>query len=194
MPTGNLRLSPSGPLVTGPGGGPFAPGPGARTRLVQKQVLLTPFASLLIPTAVPGVIGSTFGATDLRPVLPLPNPGLQYRAKITIDVSNPATNVGTVSLYIDTSPDGSTWTEAVSNSHLIAGGTKEDNGCRQCTLELILNSGAALGVSNAPQSPNLYVRARAFAPPVGEQEMSIYSSGPDANKVGCITMELEETL
>lgn len=187
LPGKPLRLSPSGPVVTNSSGAPYAPGVGTRTRMVQGQCLVDP-GSLI--TATPITIGPVPGDDLLRPSLPLPLPGLRYRASVTVDVQNPGPDTSTVSLYLDTSLDGATWTEAASNAHQVAGGARVSNGARQCTLELLLTLGAVLGVVTS--TPRLYVRARVAT--TSGTLCLLNSSGPDAAAVGSITLELEETI
>lgn len=146
-----IRLSPSGPNLNNAGGAPFAPGPGARLRLVEAQTTIT--GTLTIPTA-PTTIAQQLGLTTFFLQLTQPDPNLEYRADILLDVVNPTTNVSAqVELYLDTSTDGATWLEVASNAHVVG-----FSGARQIRLDKKLTAGSAIGVGVG--QPNLYVRAR----------------------------------
>ncbi len=188
-----LRLSPSGPVVDNDAGGPFAPGPGCRVRLVQGQCTVS--ADTPIPT-IAAAIGPIVGVTALTPVLDAPNVALRYRASVRCDVSNPATVQGTVTLYLDTSTDASSWTNVATNEHIVSGGGLPHNGAREISLDLLLTAGAALGVTSSPASPNLYVRARISAPVTGGANLNLFlnSANTGSNSAGTILIELEETL
>lgn len=188
-----IRLSPSGPVIAGPGGGPFAPGGGARVRLVQGTCT---GGSQQIPiTATP--IGPILGTSTLSVHLDNPNPGYQYRAKVECDVNNPSTSQSQVTLIVDTSEDGIAWTQAASNIHWISGGTNAHNGARKVSCELILTAGASLGVTSSPQSPKLYVRGRILAASAGASPLLMLLDSDVSglgDNAGTILIELEETL
>ncbi len=191
-----LRLSPSGPVVQNQDGGTFDPGEGARIRLVQGNCTVS--ATTQIPTtpATGAVIGPTFGSTVLNQHLDNPQPGRQYRASICCDLANQATTDGTVTLFLDTSVDGTAWTEAASNQHNVAGGGLADfrNGSRHARLDLVLTAGSALGVTSNPPSAALYVRARIFGTNNSTAYCLLVSDATDAAGAGTIVLELEETL
>lgn len=190
-----IRLSPSGPNLTNDDGGPFAPGPGARIRLVQGHCTVSAVTQIPTTPATGVVIGPTFGDPALNRTLPAPLPGLQYRASISCDLANQATSDGTVTLFLDTSVDGVAWTEAASNKHNVMGGSMSDgrNGSRRAKLDLLLTQGADLGVTSSPPTAALYVRARI----IGTNDLTSFcllvSDVTDAAGVGTIVLELEET-
>lgn len=181
-----IRLSPSGPVIANAGGGPFAPGPGASLRLVEAQCTIG--GSLAIPT-VPVAIGPTLGAVGFFDVLAGPNPALNYRASVLLDVFNGTTNASaSVELYLDSSTDGVTFTELASNTHLVA-----QNGGRQIRLDKRLTSGVNFGVVAGQAS--LYLRARIGAstqvyPNVLAE--SALTPGDTPGSVGTVLMQLEE--
>lgn len=190
-----IRLSPSGPFIENGGGGTFAPGDGARIRLVQGSCTVSSVTQ--IPTVTPAVIGAPgLGLTSIIQHLDNPQPGRKYRATIHCDLANQATTDGVVTLFLDTSTDGATWTEAASNVHNVMGGAQLDerNGSRSARCDLLLTDGASLGVTSSPPSPALYVRARIL----GNNNLTAFcllvSDPTDADGVGSILLELEETL
>lgn len=187
-----IRLSPSGPVITGAGGAPLVPGSGMQLRLVQAQATVS--ASTLIPT-VPVAIGPVLGVSTIALTLPLPNPGANYKATVLCDLFNVTTVTGVVQMYLDTSDDGgSTWVQAASNSHNVAGGGNARNGARQARLDLIMTAGAALGVTSAPQTPSLKVRARIGANLAATVGLSSDVTDGGDNGVGTILLELAELL
>ncbi len=188
-----IRLSPSGPVITGPGGGPFAPGGGARVRLVQGNCT---GGQQQIPIA-PVAIGPVLGTSALVISLENPNPDYQYRAKVECDVSNPSTVQSTVTLIIDTSEDGALWVQAASNIHFVNGGGAASNGARKISCDLILTPGASIGVTASPQSPRLYVRGRISGVSAGGTPLLMLLNSAVSglgDEAGTILLELEETL
>jgi len=143
-----IRLSPSGPVLANGAGAGFNPGTGARLRLNEAQT--TVGNSNVIPTA-PTPIGNALGSTFIECVMPLPDPGLEYRATVVCDVENPSTNVaGQVELYVETSVDGgTTWSEQASNSHRV-NSTEVAPAvplARTVRLDMPLTFGSTLGVT-----------------------------------------------
>lgn len=201
MVTGAVRLSPSGPILSNANNAPYVPGPGARLRLVEAQGTLGTGTLGLIPTA-PAIVSLASGigvAPATTVALLVPNPGLNYRATVKCDVQNPSTNVlGEVQLYIETSEDGVTFTERASNTHII-NSTEVAPAvplARQISLELALTLGANIGVTGAPQSPTLVVRAKIGATSGGGilQLLSPVTPGGDLKSVGTFLLQLEECL
>jgi hypothetical protein len=188
-----IRLSPSGPII-GKGG---SPGPGARLRLAEA--ISTMGGTLIIPT-VPDVIGPGGFGSSAALVLTLDNPKevLQYRANLTLDVLNAATDSGgEVVLYLDVSVDGGTmYVNRAKNSHII-NSTDTDVEARQMQVWLPLTLGTALGVSDATHPPSIKLRARAHRV-LGTNDVTVNSSAasdgipPVTDLNGTIHMELEE--
>lgn len=191
----NIRLSPSGPVIANPGGGPFAPGPGARLRLTQSQTTIG--GTNVIPTA-PAVVGNAIGAGGFSAGLTNPQLALSYAAAIELEVANPSTNVvGEAQLYLETSVDGgSIWTEQASNTHL-CNSTEVAPGvslARLVRLQLRLTTGAALGVTSNPPTALLLVRAKVGASSGGGIliAQSSITPGGDLKSVGSVNLSLEE--
>jgi hypothetical protein len=197
----SIRLSPSGPPIGNAAGGPLSFGPGARLRLVEATSPMT--GDLILPTT-PGVIGpggfgDLLGAVICQ--LPAPKAEYDYRAELTLDLQNIATNGGgEVILYLDISRDeGATWENRVSNSHVVmsgqqGGGTTADNHARPCSIWMPKTSGAALALVT-DSTPSLRLRARAQAA-IGNPNVVVYSPGNVGGIVGLsgtIHLQLEET-
>jgi hypothetical protein len=166
-----IRLSPSGPDIGNAGGGPLEPGPGMRLRLTEATITMA--GTLIIPqeadaaTAFVSTTGfGTLPAAALILTLDAPNPGLNYRAQLTLDVENSSTNAaGGITLAIDVSVDGGTvWAEVAAAEHN-AGVTFDDNfpDMAPMSVWLPISLGSDLGVLGAPTpSPSIKVRARVF--------------------------------
>ncbi|HXJ69876.1 MAG TPA: hypothetical protein VNM39_13280 [Verrucomicrobiae bacterium] len=180
-----IRLSPSGPNLDNAGGAPFAPGPGAQLRLVEAQCTI---GGSLAVSSVPQVVGPTLGAATFNVEFADPNANLNYRATALLDVINTSTNVtASAELYIDTSTDGATWTEQASNSHLVAPGVT-----RQIRCDLILHSGAALGVvAGLALITRVRVGAAAGTANTVLAESAV-TPGGDAKSVGTVLLQLAE--
>lgn len=182
-----LRLSPSGPVITNVVGAPLKFGSGARLRLVESTS--TCGAGNTIPT-VPAILANPIGTGTVSASLVGPSPGLAYRATVLCDVMNPTTNVTQqVELYIDTSPDGVTWTERASNSHVVAAGT-----ARMIRLDLPLSSGASNGVTAGDGSLNF--RCRIGASTGGGSAVvsaPVTPGAPAGSSKGTILQTFEET-
>lgn len=193
-----IRLSPSGPIITGPGGAPLVPGVGMQLRLVQAQATVS--AVTLIPTspAAPVGLGPSPGVVVLLLPMANPNPGANYKATVTCDVSNTGTVDSEVQLYIDTSvDDGVSWTPAVSNSHFVKGGGASPSGSRQIRCDMIMTAGVDLDVTSAPPTPSLVMRARigstgANVNAICRIDSQVTPGGE--NSVGTILLEFAELL
>ncbi len=185
-----IRLSPSGPVIANAAGGPFAPGPGARVRLVEATTTIAGTSGVLLIPSTPTEIANPPGTTNFRVQLPDPNSALEYRATIICDVLNPTTNANaSVELYIDTSSDaGSTWHEQVSNSHLVG-----FSGARQIRCDMPLRPGA--NVNAVSGAPAVLVRARIGASSGGGVVMIESAGTPgQVDGVGTCLLQLEECL
>lgn len=192
-----IRVSPSGPFVLNAAGDPLGFGPGAQLRLTEGGSTIG--GTLVIPT-VPVELGTTLGGTDQRMSLSLPKTGLSYRAEVSLDILNPTTNVsGEVQLYLDTSVDGGvSWDEQASGTYLCnpsgnVAASSQDT-ARPVRLNLILTSGAVLGVTSSPASPSLLLRARVGATSGGGtvRVQSPITPGGDTHSVGTFHVELSE--
>lgn len=155
-----IRLSPSGPVVENSNGGPFEPGTGAMLRLAEGY---TTIGGSLQMSSVPNTIGTVLGGgTVLIQSLANPNPDLYYRATVFLDVLNTSTNQSAhVVLFIDTSADGSTWTEQAGNMHVVGAGSGIDGGLagpRQVRLDMTLKLGSTIAELDGANP--LRVRAR----------------------------------
>lgn len=194
-----VRYSPSGAVISNSGGGPFAPGAGARLRLVEANSTMG--GSLAVPVT-PTII-SPAGFLDTSAIvltLGLPDPGLKYRANLSLDVQNPTTIVeAQVVLYLDTSIDGgTTWVNQVKMMHVVVGTSSVKN-ARNCAVYMPLTPGSDLGIVGAPTpTSTLKLRARAGMPlgTLGDLLVNApaTSSGgsPITGLAGTIHMELEE--
>jgi hypothetical protein len=191
-----LRLSPSGPDVANSGGGEFDPGTGARLRLAEA--VSTVGSTTNVITTVDQVIGVQLAAAPVPGDSPmstnllLPSPAKNYRATLCCDAMSSLTNANiTLTIGIQTSPDGTTWTTKVQNEHWLgfaAGNTGADN-ARHCRLDLTLRSGAALGV--VALDAQLAVRGIIKASAAGATVSHPTGSGTE-NGVGSAYIVLEE--
>jgi len=119
---------------------------------------------------------------------PMKSAGLPDGADVMSDLTN--ANI-TVTLGIQTSPDGTTWTTKVQNEHWLgfaANNTGADN-ARQCQIDLMLQSGADLGVLAGDAS--LKVRGIIKADKAGASLSHPTGSGAE-NGVGSAHIMLEE--
>jgi len=150
-----IRLSPSGPEIENAAGGQFQPGTGARLRLSEAQSTCGSTTNAV--TTIDQVIGVQLSAAPVSGNEPMiasldaPSSKKNYRATLLCDVmTDVTTGTLSVTLGIQTSPDGSTWTTKASNTHYLAdsNGSSGAGGARQVRLDLILKSGASLGVTD----------------------------------------------
>jgi hypothetical protein len=193
-----IRLSPSGPPILNAGGGPLQPGAGMQLRLAEGMTTIG--GSLAIPSqGAPATIGTILGGgTVLVETLLAPNPLLNYRATLLLDVLNTQTNAaGSVQLFIDTSVDGSTWVEQVGNTHAVPAGSGVDGTLasgRQVRVDMTLRAGSALAGGMLSTAPSLRVRGRvcALAANGGLQVSSEAASGAFTNLVGTAILQLSE--
>lgn len=189
-----IRLSPSGPIISNPGGAPLTPSTGARLRLAEATTTVGSANS--VPTAAnyaaSQAIGVAIGSGPALTVsLTAPNVANNYRATALLDVTNPTTNaLGTVQLYLETSFDGgATWSEQASNQHNIFGSTNGGQS-RQIRVDLPLRTGASLGM--APGAPSITIRAKIGAT-VGGGLLTVPSGDTgDAASKGTVLLQLEE--
>jgi len=148
-----IRLAPSGPPIENAGGGDAALGTGARLRLAEATSTVGDTTNAI--TTVDQVIGVALAAAPIfsdgpmTTSLLLPAVNKNYRATLCCDVMSDLTNANAkVTIGIQTSADGITWTTKVQNEHWLgfaANNTGADN-ARQCRLDLTLRTGTALGV------------------------------------------------
>lgn len=140
-----VRRSPSGPVLA------LGFGAGAMLRLAEDSTTIV--GSLAVPQNNTIQIGRTLG-DNFKMVMTHPSPDLDYRGTVFIDVVNTADESNSdVSLFIDTSKDGSTWQNRVANLHIIGGADY-----RYIRLDMVLTSGEDLGVIEGDAA--LYLRAR----------------------------------
>jgi len=148
-----VRLAPSGPPIESSAGAAFEPGTGARLRLAEASTTVGSTTNAI--TTVDQVIGVQLAAAPIFSDGPMttsllaPAVNKNYRATLCCDVMSDVTNANVkVTLGIQTSKDGITWTTKVQNEHWL-GATTETTGAgnaRQCRLDLKLTSGTTLGV------------------------------------------------
>lgn len=148
-----VRLSPSGPDLANSSGASFEPGTGARLRLAEASSTVGSTTNAI--TTVDQVLGVQLAAAPgfadgpMTTSLLTPAVNKNYRATLCCDVMSDVTNANIkVTIGIQTSKDGITWTTKVQNEHFL-GATTETTGAgnaRQCRLDLKLTSGTALGV------------------------------------------------
>lgn len=148
----NVRVSPSGPDLENSGGAPFDPGVGARLRLAEAVSTIGSTTNVI--TTVAQVIGVVLAATPGAPQQPmsaslaLPNVEKRYRAELECDVMSTLTNANiTVTLTMQTSPDGVTWTDRVFNEHLLNFNTPGTGGARTIKLVDTSRVGTQFGVN-----------------------------------------------
>lgn len=191
-----VRLAPSGPDIANDEGGEFEPGTGARLRLAEATSTVGSTTNVI--TTIDQVLGVQLVAAPVLADGPMsaslagPKAAKNYRATVCCDVMSDLTNANvTVTLGIQTSPDGTTWTTKVQNQHWL-GASAETTGAgnaRQCRLDLTLRSGAALGVLDA--HAQLAVRAVIKADKAGATLAHPDGSGAETG-VGSCYIVLEE--
>lgn len=192
-----IRLAPSGPPILNASGGPFAPGPGARLRLTETNFTMGGTTSIPTVADVIGPLG--FGTAAAVLSLDTPQAGLEYRAKILLDVINTSTNTdGEVVLYLDVSIDGgTTFINEVANVHHIAAAQANVADARQMELCWLMTKGLDFGVVTGT-TPTIKLRARANIPVgvLGQVKVDSLASSNGSIRVtglaGTIHMELEE--
>jgi hypothetical protein len=155
-----IRLSASGPDIANDDGAIFAPGTGARLRLVEGTTQIDPTANIIDTTE--RIIGAQLlaspNATQLVVQLANPDPKKNYRALVRLDVFNTVDDtVVNVTLKLEVSKNGTTWTQLLNNEHGIApavtgaaspdGEHADSGGFRQIELSRPLTSGAGFGVT-----------------------------------------------
>lgn len=191
-----VRLSPSGPDITNDSGGGLDFGTGARLRLAEAQSTVGDTTNVI--TTIDQVIGVQLAAAPVLADTPMiaslaaPSRTKNYRCTLVCDVMSDLTNANiTITTGIQTSPDGTTWTTKATNQHWLgfaAGNTGADN-ARQCQLDLVLQSGADLGVLAADAA--LKVRGIIKADKAGATISHPTGSGAEAG-VGSAHIMLEE--
>jgi hypothetical protein len=191
-----LRLAPSGPPIENSAGAPFEPGTGARLRLAEASSTVGSTTNVI--TTVDQVLGVQLAAAPIFSNGPMttsltgPAVNKNYRATLCCDVMSDVTNANVkVTIGIQTSKDGITWTTKVQNEHWL-GATTETTGAgnaRQCRLDLKLQSGAALGVIAG--DAELAVRGIIKADITGATVAHPEGSGDEAG-VGSCYIVLEE--
>jgi hypothetical protein len=198
-----IRLSPSGPVIGNTDGGPLEFGPGARLRLTEANSVMG--GSLAVPTpgdAANAVISPNGFGDPAAIVLTLntPKQGLEYRAKLLLDLANETTNQQCeVTLYLDVSIDGGTsYVNVAKNAHVVRAPDAAGDvaSARQAEVHLNLISGAALGITDVAPPASIKLRARAIATADATAGAVIVSSqatsGAETGLDGTIHMELEE--
>lgn len=191
-----IRQSPSGPPIENSGGGGFEPGTGARLRLAEATSTVGDTSNVV--TTVAQVLGvqlaaaPVFGNGPMTTSLLAPAENKNYRATLSCDVMSELTNANImITLGIQTSPDGVTWTTKAENQHWLgfaAGNTGADN-ARHCQLDLTLRSGTSLGVVDG--DAELAVRGTIKADTAGATVAHPTGSGDEAG-VGSCHISLEE--
>jgi len=191
-----VRLSPSGPVIANEEGGELAPGAGMMLRLAEGY---THIGGSLAITQTPQTLGTVLnGGTVLVETLPEPSPDLRYRASLTIDVDNSSTSTAAdVVLFIDTSVDGASWVNQVSNTHAVGAGSGVDGDQftgMHCRLDMTMRLGSDLTGGMPVGSPSLRVRGRIaqVGEVVGAEVDSRASSGPYNEFVGTCLLQLSE--
>lgn len=189
-----IRYSPSGKVIA-------EIGTGMQLRLEETNSTMS--GSLAVPAVADVISSGGFGVSGSAIVLTLANPKEDnlYRAELSLDVQNTATNVeGQVVLYLDTSVDGgTTWTNRAKTAHLIDAETSSGES-RQMQINLCLISGESLGVDDSVPTANLKIRARASLAQ-GSAALVLVNSpassgggSPVTNLDGTIHMEFTECL
>lgn len=147
-----IRLAPSGPPIENASGGDASLGTGARLRLAEATTTVGTTTNVI--TTVDQVIGLNLAAAPIfsdgpmTTSLTLPDVNKNYRATLVCDACSALTNARIkITLGIQTSKDGITWTTKVSNDHWLSEGADTDaNGFRSMRCDLTLQSGTTLGV------------------------------------------------
>jgi len=198
-----IRYSPSGAVIQNADGGDLTPGSGMRLRLTEA--MSTMGGSLAVP-AVADVISPAGFGDPAAVVLTLAGPkaGLQYRAKLSLDLVNVTTNIDCqVVLYLDTSVDGgTTYTNRSKSVHAVKSGSTSQvapvGNARNADVYLPLTLGEDLGIDDATPTANIKLRARASMPLGTAADVlvsSLDTSDGGTPVTGCngtIHMELEE--
>lgn len=183
--TKQLRLSPSGPVVGSIGYG---------FRLRYSDIQSGMSGSLAIPTTKTVInADGQGGTTPITRAFASPSPDKFYRANLRMDLLNNTTNVAAqVTLFLETSVDGTNWTVQSKNAHVVPP-TTGGSFARQVAIAMPLVQGATLNV--VPTSANLYLRA-SYQTTVGGAADVLVSSPATSGSVtglnGTIYMEFEE--
>jgi hypothetical protein len=178
-----LRLSPSGPVVGSISGG---------FRLRYSDIQSSMSGSLAIPTSKGVVCADGQGGTNpITRSFAAPQPDNKYRANLRMDVLNPSTSIACqVTLFLETSVNGTDWTVQSKNAHVIPTSLTSD-GARQISVALPLIKGSDIGV--LATTANLYLRASyQLSVGTGALVSSPTTSGSVTGLNGTIYMELEE--
>lgn len=186
-----IRYSPSGAVLA-------TLGAGARLRLTEANSVMG--GSLAVPAVADVVSANGFGdPTAIVLTFTNPKEANLYRAELSLDVQNTATNVeGEVVLYLDTSVDGgTTWTNRVKCSHLIdalneAGATTGES--RQVQINLCNIQGSSLGVDDGPTDPTASLKIRARMNKTQGTNGAILVNSPATSGGGSPVTGLEGTI
>lgn len=153
-----IRLSPSGPDVENSDGGGFDPGNGARLRLSEATTTVGTTTGVI--TTIAKVIGVNCSAAPVPTDFPmtasltLPAENKRYRAELECDVMSTLTNANIlVTLTLQTSPDGTTWTDYVHNEHTIGfANNNTAGGARNVKLIAPMVLGSSFNVTDGQAS------------------------------------------
>lgn len=196
-----IRYSPSGAVINNNNGGELTPGSGMRLRLTEAQSTMG--GSLAVPAVADVISAAGFGdPAAIVLTLAAPKEGLQYRAKLSLDLVNTTTNDSTeVVLYLDTSSDGgAVYINRSKCMHKVTSGSTSQvtaGAARNVDVYLPLTFGADLGVDDAAPTASLKLRARANMPLGTAGDLVVNSAAASGGTSvpglqGTIHMELEE--